>query len=62
MTLRLLHVIAMPPGPEFSLPFGKMEAAARTKLEKLARQKLRNWANYEVDIMMGDLSAVLKNV
>ena len=52
----------MPPGPEFSLPFGKMEAAARTKLEKLARQKLRNWANYEVDIMMGDLSAVLKNV
>ena len=39
-TLHLLHVVAVPPGPEVALPFGTMETAARTKLEKLARQKM----------------------
>jgi nucleotide-binding universal stress UspA family protein len=53
-TLRLLHVVAMPPGPEVALPFGKMEAAARTKLERLGRQRVVGKARYEVDIMMGD--------
>jgi nucleotide-binding universal stress UspA family protein len=53
-TLYLLHVVAMPPGPEVALPFGKMEAAARTRLEKLARQKVDGKASYEVDVAMGD--------
>jgi universal stress protein A len=44
----------MPPGPEVALPFGKMEAAARTKLERLARQKVNGKAHYEVEVMMGD--------
>jgi len=53
-TLYLLHVVAMPPGPEVALPFGKMEAAARTRLEKLARQKVDGKVGYEVDVAMGD--------
>jgi nucleotide-binding universal stress UspA family protein len=53
-TLYLLHVIAVPPGPEVALPFGTMETAARTRLEKLARQKIGGKAGYEVDILMGD--------
>jgi len=53
-TLRLVHVVAMPPGPEVALPFGRMEATARTKLERLARQSIGGKARYEVDIMMGD--------
>jgi universal stress protein A len=52
--LYLLHVVAMPPGPEVALPFGKMETAARTRLERLARQKVNGKARYEVDVMMGD--------
>ena len=52
--LRLLHVFAMPPGPEVALPFGKMEASARTKLERLARRRVGRKARYEVDVMMGD--------
>jgi universal stress protein A len=53
-TLYLLHVVAMPPGPEVALPFGKMEAAARTRLEQLARRKVNGKARYEVKVMMGD--------
>jgi nucleotide-binding universal stress UspA family protein len=53
-TLHLLHVVAMPPGPEVALPFGRMEATARTKVERLARQRIEGKARYEVDIMMGD--------
>jgi universal stress protein A len=53
-TLHVLHVVAIPPGPEVALPFGKMETTARTKLEKIARQKIDGKASYEVDVMMGD--------
>jgi universal stress protein A len=53
-TLRMLHVVAMPPGPEVALPFGRMEATARARLEQLARQRIRGKARYEIDIMMGD--------
>jgi len=53
-TLPLLHVVAMPPGPEAALPFGKMEATARTKLERLARQKANGKARYRIEVMMGD--------
>jgi universal stress protein A len=52
--LHLLHVVAMPPGPEVALSFAKMEAAARTRLERLARQKVNGKARYEVEVMMGD--------
>jgi Universal stress protein family len=39
-TLHLLHVVA-PPGPEVALPFGKMETAARSRLERShARQSM----------------------
>ncbi|HLM79368.1 MAG TPA: universal stress protein [Terriglobales bacterium] len=53
-TLHLLHVVAMPPGPEVALPFGKMETAARTRLERLARQKVTCEARYQIEVMMGD--------
>ena len=53
-TLHLLHVVAMPPGPEVALPFGKMETTARTKLERLARQKVDGKVRYQVEVMMGD--------
>jgi universal stress protein A len=53
-TLHLLHVVAMPPGPEVALPFGKMETAARSKLERIARQKVNGKALYEVEVLMGD--------
>jgi nucleotide-binding universal stress UspA family protein len=53
-TLYLLHVVVMPPGPEVALSFGKMEAAARTKLERLARQKANGKARYRIEVMMGD--------
>ncbi|MGA7762624.1 MAG: universal stress protein [Candidatus Binataceae bacterium] len=55
-TLYLLHVVAMPPGPEVALPFGKMETAARSKLDGLARRKVNAKANYEVEVLMGDPS------
>jgi nucleotide-binding universal stress UspA family protein len=44
----------MPPGPEVALPFGKMETDARSRLERLARQKVGRTARYEVEVMMGD--------
>jgi universal stress protein A len=53
-TLHLLHVVAMPPGPEVALPFGKMETAARSRLERLARQTVNGKARYEVKVLMGD--------
>lgn len=37
-TLHLLHVVTIPPGPEVSLPFTKMEAAARAKLQAIVRR------------------------
>jgi universal stress protein A len=52
--LYLLHVVAIPPGPEVALPFARMEAAARTKLERLARDRVKGKARYEVEVMMGD--------
>ncbi|MGB8412428.1 MAG: universal stress protein [Candidatus Binatus sp.] len=53
-TLYLLHVVAIPPGPEVALSFDKMEAAARTKLERLAREKVDGKARYEIEVMTGD--------
>ncbi|HUA33229.1 MAG TPA: universal stress protein [Candidatus Binataceae bacterium] len=53
-TLHLLHVVPMPPGPEVALPFGKMETAARTKLERLAVRKLDKRVNCEIHVAIGD--------
>jgi nucleotide-binding universal stress UspA family protein len=52
--LYLLHVVPLPPGPEVALPFGKMESAARTKLERIARENVDAKVRYEVDIVLGD--------
>ncbi len=53
-TLHLLHVVAIPPGPEVALPFAKMEAAARTTLERLAHRRVNRKTRYRVEIMIGD--------
>jgi universal stress protein A len=52
--IRLLHVLPVPSAPEVALPFGRMEAAARTKLERLARQRIDGKGSYVVEVMMGD--------
>jgi universal stress protein A len=52
-TLHLLHVVAIPPGPEVELSFAKSEAAARARLERLARQKIDGDVHYEVEVVMG---------
>jgi len=52
--LYLLHVVAIPPGPEVAISFGKIEAGVRTRLERLARQRVNGKARYEVDVMIGD--------
>jgi len=53
-TLHLLHVVAMPPGPEVALPFGKTETAARTRLEQLARIRIPEKVSYKVEVTIGD--------
>jgi nucleotide-binding universal stress UspA family protein len=53
-TLYLLHVVGMPPGPEVALPFGQMEAVARTKLERLAQRWIDRKIQYELEVTMGD--------
>lgn len=53
-TLYLVHAVAIPPGAEVALPFGKLEADARTRLERLARQKVNRKAPYQVRVTMGD--------
>lgn len=53
-TLQVLHVVAIPAGPEVALPFEKMEAKARAKLEHLAGQKVGRNARYEVHARSGD--------
>ncbi|HZP45431.1 MAG TPA: universal stress protein [Candidatus Binataceae bacterium] len=55
--LFILHVIAIPPGPEVALPFEKMETAARTRLKRLADQKIGRRADYEIEVMIGDPGA-----
>ncbi len=44
----------MPPTPEIALPFGKLEATARSGLERLARQKAAGFGSYEIEVLMGD--------
>ncbi len=56
-TLDLLHVVSIPSGPEVALPFAKMEKAARTRLERLAGQKIGSKVSHRVDVSMGDPAA-----
>ena len=44
----------MPAGPEVALPLDKMEAAARVKLERLARQLVDGEVRYEVNVTTGE--------
>ncbi|MGO9454108.1 MAG: universal stress protein [Candidatus Binataceae bacterium] len=60
--LQLLHVVPLPPSPEVALPFGKLDAEARARLEKLARQKVGKKAPYTVGVMMGDAAAEVLQV
>ena len=53
-SLEIVHVLGLPPGPEVSLPFGKMESTAKTRLERLARQKVGKTVQYRIHVMMGD--------
>jgi nucleotide-binding universal stress UspA family protein len=52
--LFIVQVVPMPPAPEVALPFGKMEATARTRLERLAHQQADRHASYEVEVLIGD--------
>ncbi len=52
--LYVVHVVAMPPGPEVALPFRKMEAEARAKLERLVRQRVKGKARCQIEVTMGD--------
>jgi universal stress protein A len=52
--LYLLHVVELPPGPEVALSFGRMEDAARTRLERISHQKLKAGTRYELLVVTGD--------
>jgi universal stress protein A len=47
--LHLLHVL-----DREAFSFGKIESAARTKLERISRQKLKAGTRYELLVMIGD--------
>jgi nucleotide-binding universal stress UspA family protein len=51
--LYVLHVVAIPSGPEVSLDFSKLEGAARTRLERLVREKVGAGANWEAHVRSG---------
>ncbi len=52
--LEVLHVVPIPLGPEAAIPFDKLETRARTRLERLARQKVPPKLRYAVHIRTGD--------
>lgn len=53
-TLYVLHVVATPPGgPEVSMRFDRMEAAARTRLERLMREKIGTKVDWELHVRTG---------
>jgi hypothetical protein len=51
-TLYLLHVMKIPSGPEVALRSGKMETAARTRLERIGHQNLQPEIRYELLVMI----------
>jgi universal stress protein A len=53
-TLEILHVVPLPLGPEVAIPFDKLERIARTRLERLARQKVSPKPRYTIHIRTGD--------
>lgn len=52
--LEVLHVVPIPPGPEVAIPFDKLEGRARTRLERIARQKVPPKLRYAVHVRTGD--------
>lgn len=52
--LHLLHVTAVVPNPEIFVPVGKLEAEARTKLERLAAREVAGTARYRIHVTTGE--------
>jgi nucleotide-binding universal stress UspA family protein len=53
-TLDVLHVVPIPPGPEVTIPFDKLERAARLRLERLARNRIDPKLRHRVHVTTGD--------
>jgi universal stress protein A len=51
--LVLLHVVEIPGAPEVALPFAKLEAAARTQLQRFIA-KVKMPVRTEIEVRMGD--------
>ena len=52
--LNLVHVVPIPPAPDVALPLLEMETAARTRLERIARERVGRRAGYEIDVTTGE--------
>ncbi len=52
--LDVLHVVPIPLGPEVAIPFDKLEGRARSRLERLARQKLDSKLRCALHVRTGD--------
>jgi universal stress protein A len=53
-TLDVLHVVAIPPGPEVAIPFDKLEGKAKARLQRMVRQKIDGKVPYQLHIRTGD--------
>lgn len=51
--LYVLHVVAIPSGPEVALDFSKLEGRARERLERLARERIGARTRWEVHVRSG---------
>jgi universal stress protein A len=54
VSIDVLHVVPIPPGPEVAIPFDKLEGRARTKLERFINQRISPNVRYTVHIRTGD--------
>jgi nucleotide-binding universal stress UspA family protein len=52
--LYLLHVVPIPTAADVAVPLLKMETAARTKLERIARERVEGGGGYEIDVTTGE--------
>jgi universal stress protein A len=52
--LDVLHVVPIPLGPEVAIPFDKLEGRARSRLERLTRQRLGSKLRYAIHVRTGD--------
>lgn len=60
--LHVLHVVAIPPTTEVPLRFGAMETRAKTRLARLARQRIGSKTSYRLHVRVGDPSAEVLSV